>query len=180
NRFISQTLRRFGYTRRNRADKGILRAYLMAVTSRSRAQITRQIRQFRDTGDVRDRRDAPAKPFARRYTAADERALADLYALHGQLSGPATRRLCQRAWRVFADGRYKRLAGISNGQLYNLRHSTGYQRRRGRIDKTQPTLVARAVAQVVELANRATCAWTRFTKAISTASRVFIKIGRAH
>src|SRR5699024_5696109 len=111
------------------------------VTSRSRAQITRQIRQFRDTGDVRDRRDAPAKPFARRYTAADERALADLYALHGQLSGPATRRLCQRAWRVFADGRYKRLAGISNGQLYNLRHSTGYQRRRGRIDKTQPTRV---------------------------------------
>ena len=141
NRFISQTLRRFSYTRRSRVDKGILRVYLMAITGRSRAQMTRQIRQFRDTGAVRDRRDAPAKPFARRYTAVDERALADLDALHGQLSGPATRRLCQRAWHVFADRRYERLAGVSNGQLYNLRHRTGYQRRRGRIDKTRPTRV---------------------------------------
>lgn len=98
NRFISQTLRRFRYTRRSRADKGVLRAYLMAVTDRSRAQMTRRIRQYRASGGVRDRREAPAKPFVKRYTAADKRALADLDALHGQLSGPATRRLCQRAW----------------------------------------------------------------------------------
>lgn len=141
NRFISQTLRRFGYGRRSRFDKGVLRRYLMSVTGRSRAQITRQIRQYRDTGGVRDRRDAPAKPFVKRYTAADERALADLDALHGQLSGPATRRLCYRAWHIFGERRYERLAGISNGHLYNLRQATGYQRRRGRIDKTRPTRV---------------------------------------
>lgn len=141
NRFIGQTLRRFGYTRRRRSDKGVLRAYLMTVTGLSRAQVTRRIRQYRDTGGVRDCRDAPAKPFVPRYTPADTRALADLDAWHGQLSGPATRRLCQRAWRVFGEAPYERLAGISNGQLYNLRHSTGYQRRRGRIDKTRPTHV---------------------------------------
>ena len=39
NRFIGQTLRRFGYARRSRFDKGVLRRYLMAVTGRSRAQI---------------------------------------------------------------------------------------------------------------------------------------------
>lgn len=138
-RFIGQTLRRFGYTRCNRVDKGVLRRYLMTVTGLSRAQVARRIRQFRETGRVRDRRDGPAKPFARRYTASDARALADLDALHGQLSGPATRRLCQRAWQVFGDGRYERLAGISNGHLYNLRHSRGYQRRRGTVDKTRPT-----------------------------------------
>ena len=138
-RFIRQTLRRFGYTRRCRADKGVLRVYLMTVTGLSRAQVTRRIRQYRETGHVRDRRDAPAQPFTRRYTGADARALADLDALHGQLSGPATRRLCQRAWHVFGDTRYTRLAGISNGHLYNLRHRIGYQRRRGRIDKTRPT-----------------------------------------
>lgn len=140
-RFIGQTLRQFGYTRRGRADKGALRAYLMTVTGLSRAQVTRRIQQYRESGRVRDRRDAPAKPFTRRYTVADARALADLDALHGQLSGPATRRLCQRAWHVFGDRRYDRLAGISNGHLYNLRHRTGYQRRRGTLDKTRPTRV---------------------------------------
>jgi len=140
-RFIERTLRQFRYAQRCRSDKGALRAYLMKVTGLSRAQITRRITQFRETGRVRDCRAGPAKPFARRYTAADCRALADLDALHGQLSGPATRRLCQRAWWVFGEARYKRLAGISNGHLYNLRHATSYQRRRGRIDKTRPTRI---------------------------------------
>jgi hypothetical protein len=138
-RFVAEVLRRFGYPRCRRADKGVLRAYLMTVTGLSRAQLSRWIRQFRETGRVRDRRDAPVKPFARRYTDADRRALADLDALHGQLSGPATRRLCQRAWEMFGETRYERLAGISTGHLYNLRHSLGYQRRRGHFEKTRPT-----------------------------------------
>lgn len=141
-RFVAETLRRFGYRRCTRADKGVIRDYLMTVTGFSRAQMTRLIRQYRDGGRIRDHRGRPpAKPFARRYTAADQRALADMDALHGQLSGPATRNLCQRAWRVFADACYQRLAGISNGGLYNLRHSAGYQRRRGHIETTQPTHV---------------------------------------
>src|SRR5699024_1949142 len=88
------------------------------------------------------RRGAPSKPFPRRYTDADIRALADLDAVHGQLCGPATRKLCQRAWQVFGEARYQRLAEISNGHLYNLRHSVGYQRRRGHVDKTRATRVA--------------------------------------
>ena len=51
--------------------------------------------------------------------------------LHGTLSGPATRKLCARAFHLFGDRRFERLAGISNGHLYNLRHTTSYQRRRG-------------------------------------------------
>lgn len=140
-RFISETLRRFGYRRCHRADKGLLRRYLMTVTGLSRAQVTRLIGQYRQSGRVRDRRGPPAQPFTRRYTAADIRALAELDAAHGQLSGPATRKLCERAWRVFGEARYERLAGISNGHLYNLRHRTGYRRRRGHVDKTRPTRV---------------------------------------
>jgi hypothetical protein len=59
--------------------------------------------------------------------------------LHGTLSGPATRKLCERASTVFGDQRFERLAGISNGHLYNLCHSTGYQRIRCHVDKTRPT-----------------------------------------
>ena len=63
--------------------------------------------------------------------------------LHGTLSGPATRKLCARAFHLFGDRRFERLAGISNGHLYNLRHTTSYQRRRGTTTlPTRPVQVA--------------------------------------
>jgi hypothetical protein len=139
--FIAQSLRRFGYARLGRADKGVVRRYLCKLTATSRAQMTRLIAQFAATGRIRDHRGAPARPFARRYTREDVTLLAEVDALHGTLSGPATRKLCERAWRVFGDPRFERLAGISNGHLYNLRHSQTYQRRRGPFDKTHPVKV---------------------------------------
>lgn len=139
--WLTRELRRFGYARLGKADKGVLKRYLARVTGLSRAQITRLIQQFVQTGRIADHRGPPARPFPRRYTAEDVRWLAEIDALHGTLSGPATRKLCERAWDVFGDVRYQRLAGISNGHLYNLRHSVGYQRRRGHLDKTTPTRV---------------------------------------
>lgn len=141
--FIVRQLRHFGYPQLGKVDKGRLRQYLGKVTGLSRAQLTRLIAQYRARGQMHDRRGPPARPFARRYTRADVALLAELDALHGTLSGPATRKLCERAFTVFADARYERLAGISNGHLYNLRHGQGYRRLRGPVDKTQP---ARQVA----------------------------------
>jgi transposase InsO family protein len=135
--FVGQTLKRFGYRRLSKAEKGLVRAYLGKVTGLSRAQLTRLVGRAQDGEALKDRRAPPAKPFARRYTPEDVRLLAEVDALHGNLSGPATRKLCERAWEVFSDARYERLAGISNGHLYNLRGSQTYQRCRGRVDKTQ-------------------------------------------
>ncbi len=112
--FIAQTLRRFRYSRLSKAEKGLLKAYLAKVTGLSRAQLTRLIAQYRATGAVQDRRGTPARPFPRRYTRADVRLLAEVDALHGTLSGPATRKLCERAYRLFGDTRFERLAAISN------------------------------------------------------------------
>ena len=140
--FVADTLRGFGYTRLGRADKGLIIRYLCRITGRSRQQVTRLIAQFRATGEVRDRRGAPARPFARRYTRADIRALAAIDADHGTLSGPATRKLCERAWHVFGEARFERLAAISNGHLYNLRHSATYTRQRGPLQATRPVAVA--------------------------------------
>ena len=58
-----------------KADKGSIRAYLEKVTGLSRAQITRLIGQFLQSGKVRDRRGPPAKPFLRQYTPADVQLL---------------------------------------------------------------------------------------------------------
>jgi hypothetical protein len=45
--------------------------------------------------------------------------LAEVDALHGTLSGPATRNLCERMYHIYGEARFERLAGISNGHLYN-------------------------------------------------------------
>jgi len=139
--FVGQQLRRFSYARLGKADKGLVRRYLCKVTGFSRAQMTRLIRQLRDTGRIIDRRGAPAQPFARRYTREDVLLLAEVDALHGTLSGPATRKLCERASTLYGDLRFERLAGISNGHLYNLRQSPTYKRRRGPVNKTRPVKI---------------------------------------
>jgi len=140
--WIADELRRLNYTRLGKANKGLVRRYLEKVTGISRAQMNRLIQQFRDSGRIIDRRGPPAKPFARRYTQEDVRLLAETDALHGTLSGPATRKLCERAYTRFGDARYARLAMISNGHLYNLRGSQAYQRQRGPVAKTRPVKLA--------------------------------------
>ena len=140
--FISQALKHFRYQRLGKVERGLITRYLGRVTGLSRQQLVRLLAQFRLTGAIHDRRGAPAKPFRRRYTDDDSRLLAELDTLHGSLSGPATRKLCERAFTLFGDARYQRLAHISNGHLYNLRHSKPYQRVRTVRDKTRPVRIA--------------------------------------
>lgn len=139
--WMADALKQFGYIRCKRADKGILRRYLRKVTGFSRAQVTRCITQFTDGGGIKDRRRPPAVPFVRRYTAEDIRLLAEMDALHGTLSGTTTRKLCERAFRVHGEARFERLAGISNGHLYNLRQHQTCLSKRGTFDKTRPTKI---------------------------------------
>jgi transposase InsO family protein len=141
--WIEDSLRRLRYLQLGKADKGLVRDYLVKVSGFSRAQVTRLIGQYRKTGYVRDRRARPpANAFRRRYLAEDVALLAEIDALHGTLCGPTTRKLCERAYFRFNDQRYERLAQISNGGLYNLRHSAGYQRQRTHFDRTRPTPVS--------------------------------------
>lgn len=138
--WLADLLQRFRYPILARADKGTLRAFARKVGGFSRAQLTRLIAQWLDTGQLVDRRGPPTRPFQRRYTPADVTALVELDRLHGQLSGPATRKLAERACCVFGDARYQRLAAISVGHLYNLRASVGYRRQRGHYQHTRPVV----------------------------------------
>ena len=75
-RWIEDTLRQLRDVQLGKADKGAVRSYFEKVTGFSRAQITRLIAQFRHNRRIRDRRGTPARPFPRRYTAADIELLA--------------------------------------------------------------------------------------------------------
>ena len=140
-RFIAGVLRHFHYRHRRRAEKGLLRRYLIKVTGLSRAQVARLITRQLQGEALQDRRGAPAQPFRRRYQDADIRLLAELDALHGTLSGHATRKLCERAFHRFGDPRFERLASLSHGHLYNLRQAPLYRRKRQHQDKTRPSPV---------------------------------------
>lgn len=139
--WMTDTLKQFHYGCCTRTEKGVLRQYLRKVTGFSRAQVARCIQQFTNEGVIQDRRRAPAVPFTRRYTTEDIRLLAEMDALHGTVSGTTTRKLCERAFKVHGDARYERLAGISNGHLYNLRQHKTYQAKRGSFDKTRSTKI---------------------------------------
>ncbi len=136
-RWIQQTLVRFRYWDLSKSDKGLLIRYLRKLSGYSRQHITRLLARYRKRGRVR-RRTRTVKCFATRYTRADIRLLSALDELHGTLSGPTTKKLCERAYRVFRQSEYQRLAEISVSHLYNLRKSLTYTRQRGSKDKTRP------------------------------------------
>jgi hypothetical protein len=79
--------------------------------------------------------------FPRTYTPADIELLAETDNLHERLSGPATKKLFQRAYEVYGDARFVRLEGISVAHLYNLRGSKPYKLRSLIISKTRPVKV---------------------------------------
>ena len=141
NPFIERVLKRFGYAPHGRIDKGVLLRYIERMTGLSRQQVTRLVGRTRRDGKL----SKPCKPkrgFTYRYTAADVALLAETDVLHSTLSGPATKKLMERAYRVFGDPRYERLAGISVSHLYNLRGSKPYQNKRRHWTKTNPAACA--------------------------------------
>ena len=100
--FVARTLTRLGSRAPDRPSKALVKRYLAKTTGYSRAQLTRLIRQHRETARVVDRRDGnQGRPFARVYTPADVRLLARVDEDLGQMSGLATRVVLHREHHVF-------------------------------------------------------------------------------
>jgi len=102
---IGKIRRRFSYWRLGRADKGLLQRYLALTTGLSRPQLKRLIARYLAEGELKDRWRGGAKPLRRKYERADIPLLTETDELHSTLA------LLQRAWEVFGDERFRRLAG---------------------------------------------------------------------
>ena len=135
--FITAVLQRMAYRRLGRSDKGVVLRYLVRTTGYSRQHLTRLVRRVLEGATLTKCYAVPAHGFTRKFTPADVALLAHTDALHGTLSGPATKKLMERAFEVFADSRYERLARVSVSHLYNLRHQAGYQTTRLHWTKTK-------------------------------------------
>jgi transposase InsO family protein len=136
--WVERTLARHDYAGLRKPDKGILRGYLGQMTGLSRAQVTRLIGKYQQTGRVVARRYQRTR-FPAIYTAADVDLLAYVDRAHGNLSGPATRRILEREHQEYGQAAYQRLAGISVAQLYRLRNTAAYRKRNTSYQPTRPT-----------------------------------------
>jgi hypothetical protein len=139
--FIGRTVRRFTYRRLKRAEKAVVLRFLERVSGYSRQQLSRLVQRGAEPAPLLKRYHGSRTSFATFYTEADVLALAHIDSLHGTLSGPATKKLMERAWALFGDPRYERLGAISVAHLYNLRRRKEYQRHRRVWTKTQSVSV---------------------------------------
>lgn len=126
--FTEQVLVEQEYLCQGKRQRGWIRAYLGKTTGLSSAQLTRLIRQYADSGQVRGAPAGARRRFPRKYSGEDIALLAGVDRAHRVLSGPATRRILEREYRVYGKPEYERLAGISVSHLYNLRSSAAYRR----------------------------------------------------
>jgi hypothetical protein len=164
--WIQAMLLRFHYHQLGKAEKGLLLDFLQKVSGYSRIQVKRLIQSSRQTGQLQ-RRQRTVQGFRRIYMLEDIRLLAQTDELHGTLSGPATKKLCERAR---ASGRQSMLAWqvflwptcISYGIAPRTKVFGGTSRRPA---PRFPALVN--VVNPSPMASQGICGWIRSTKAIS-------------
>lgn len=138
--WVERTLVRHQYAGLGRADKGVVRQYIERMTGKSRAQVTRLITGHRKTGQVKAAAYQRTK-FATRYTPTDVGLLAYVDKAHGNLSGPATKRILEREYLDYGQAAYERLSKISVAQLYRFRNSAAYRQRNTTYQPTRPTVI---------------------------------------
>ena len=136
---VQRTLTRFGYEKLGRKEKCVVLRYLERMTGLSRQQVTRLVRKFQTTGEVRLGYRLPKRGFRRIFGPQDVTLLAEMDERHGTLSGPATKKLMERACEIYGDKRYETLSRISVSHLYNLREGRDYVSKRRHWTKTRST-----------------------------------------
>lgn len=138
--WIKNILIKHGYVGRlKKADKGIVKSYIIKVTGYSRSQVTRFIKQYAKTGRIKVQQYKRNK-FCRVYSDADIRTLAYTDKLHNYPNGNALKNIVGRMYNVFEDNAFKNLSNISVSHIYNLRQSIMYKRINSNYQKTKPVV----------------------------------------
>ena len=137
--WIEEVLIRFRYHLLKRDEKGVIRRYIRKVTGYSRSQVTRLIAEYKRTGRLR-KTEYRRHRFPRRYTSSEVELLARTDELHGCLSGPATKKIMEREYKVYGYIEFGNISRISIAHLYNLRKSNVYRGMSRGFTKTKPVV----------------------------------------
>lgn len=139
--WVERALRQYGYGSLRKPDKGVVKSYVEKMTGMSRAQAARLIAAYESAGQVKPPVYERHK-FACRYTPQDVALLASADQAHGNLSGPATKRILEREYEQYGIAAYERLARISSAQIYRLRSTMAYRKRNASYTPTRPVVIS--------------------------------------
>lgn len=139
--WIESVLKRFDYFCLGKKGKGLVKSYLKRMSGLSRAQVTRLVWRQLQAGAIKTLY-AGGKRYTAKYTIIDHELLAQTDNLHERLSGPATKRILERLYKIYKDKRFKRLSGISSAHVYNLRGGRTYQLQAQTFAKTRSVSIA--------------------------------------
>jgi transposase InsO family protein len=135
--WIGRTLGRFKYFSKNKKEKSIIKQYITQFTGLSDPHVKKLIRRKKETGRI-ELRSTARHHFPTVYTTDDIARIVETDNAHNRLSGPATKKLFERAYTIFGDMRYERLKDISVSHLYNLRETRQYRSHALTYAKTNP------------------------------------------
>ena len=122
-----------------RDEEGVMRRYIERITGYSRAQVSRLIRRYQRTGQLKVTQYRRHR-FPRKYTLSEIELLARTDELHDWLSGPATKKIMEREYEVYGQSEFGNISRISVAHLYNLRRSNTYRNITRRFTKTKPAV----------------------------------------
>ena len=135
-RWIERILIRFSYSKLSKKQRGSAIRLLMKVSGYSRQQVTRSTSATEPmVGSVAvvsaafDLPDAIGSRALRCWWKPDR--------LHDVPNGLAVKRIFERAWTEYGDGRFVHFSGILVSHIYNLRKSLSYQCQRTWREKTR-------------------------------------------
>lgn len=137
--WVEETLVKFGYALAKKKNRGIIKRYIRKMTGYSRAQVTRLISQYIETGRIKV--SSVAKhTFKKVYGRKDITLLAKTDELHDYPNGAALKKILERMVKVYKIMEYQNIANISVAQIYNLRHTVLYERLTKKYIGTKPTV----------------------------------------
>ena len=139
-KWIDDVLIKFRYLRLKKKDKGIVRKYIIKMTNLSESQTDRIIAKKKKFGKV-FLNSTGRHRFPRKYTSTDIARLIETDNAHNRLSGPATKKILEREYKLFAKPDYHNISQISSSHIYNLRETRQYRSHSLTIKKTNPTQV---------------------------------------
>jgi len=136
--WIEDVIVRFRYFSLKKKERSILKSYMRKMTGYSNAQLKRLIGKKKKVGKIVTNTRGRHR-FPRTYTPEDIARLTETDNAHNRLSGPATKKILEREWKVFRKEKFRRISEISPSHIYNLRATRQYQSHALTVKKTAST-----------------------------------------
>ena len=139
--WINQILDRFDYDANGRRklskkEKMSVRKYIRMYTTYSRSQITRLIKEKKDSHTLKYGKGKKRNQFKKIYTKGDAELLAEADNAYRRMSGNAMRKTFKDEFELYGKKDYERLAKISHGHFYRLRGTDAYKEKSVTIGRT--------------------------------------------